>query len=412
MFQSCSPSTRLPARQQRTGTTRRQYCKKSHVRARAVTSMLPIFLLLASLTFSSVKSFPYFVSACEKAPRHSNSSPQQPNQYPYPYQGQRQRQRLPKFRRAVVRSLENQSNCSSSSFSRISATATCVLTASATTRNYQETNPEDDCLPVDDDFSFTPQESQEDEQDQQYIEYQKRKADWVNRYTSLESLRETFGANKNKIWGDLDAASARRLYKTLLPKALLELVQAGVQPEDLAPLAYQARVAAKLYARERCHLPARLMANLFDGIRTFKRYGRFQPVGMSYEQVWEKYQKAVLEQHHLEEDGLDEFADTDMTIRHICMRILESSCRTNEGVDRWILPPDDSAREERDDLMKIAKTLEEDVRNLLYPISPQKRRLVLPKGKFWFALRWLVQVRRRFRGGGGDGGGAKRKKDE
>ena len=62
------------------------------------------------------------------------------------------------------------------------------------------------------------------------LEYQKRKEEWANRYTSLKSLRDTFGSNKNRLWGDLDPASARRLYKTLLPKALLELVQAGVEP--------------------------------------------------------------------------------------------------------------------------------------------------------------------------------------
>ncbi len=331
-----------------------------------MTSLLPILLLLASLTFSSVKSFQAFVSACEKVPRYSPSL-QQHN----------------KFNLASIVSVDGVSN-------KVSAT-TCLLTASANSKNYQETNPDDDCL---EDSSST--RTIQRKQDQQYIEYQKRKTDWVNRYTSLESLRETFGANKNKIWGDLDAASARRLYKTLLPKALLELVQAGVQPEDLAPLAYQARVAAKLYARERCHLPARVMANLFDGFRTLKRYGRFQPVGMSYEQVWQKYQKAVLE--NLQEDGVDDVTDADIAIRHICMRILESSCRTNEGVDRWILPPDDTAREERDDLMKITQRLEEDVKNLLHPISSRELN-GLSKGQFRFALRWLVRARRRFRNG-------------
>lgn len=107
-------------------------------------------------------------------------------------------------------------------------------------------------------------------------DYLIRRENWANRYTSLQSLRDTFGTNKNRLWGDLDAASARRLYKTLLPKALLELVQAGVQPEDLAPLAYQARVVAKLYARERCQLPSRILAAMFDGFRTLRRYGRFQ----------------------------------------------------------------------------------------------------------------------------------------
>jgi len=245
----------------------------------------------------------------------------------------------------------------------------------------------------------------------EYLEYQRRKQDWVQRYTSLESLRETFGSNKNKFWGDLDAASARRLYKTLLPKALLELVQAGVQPEDLAPLAYQARVAAKLYARERCHLPARIMANLYDGFRTLKRYGRFQPVGMSYEQVWDKYQKVVLEKlqndrvddedSDFNNNGDDDFIDTDSAIRHICMKILESSCRTNEAVDRWVLASkeDAAARDQREDLMRIAQTLEEDVKKLLQSSPSQKKRhsSKSTSRQARSVLRWILQLKRSLR---------------
>ena len=88
----------------------------------------------------------------------------------------------------------------------------------------------------------------------------RRKLEWAGRYTTVDALRETFSGYENKLWGDLQASTARRLYKTLLPRALLDLSQLGVgqlQPQDLAPLAYQARLAAKLYARERCTVPAR-----------------------------------------------------------------------------------------------------------------------------------------------------------
>ena len=211
-----------------------------------------------------------------------------------------------------------------------------------------------------------------DANQQTLAEYQIRKQHWANRYTSLQSLRETFGTNKNKLWGDLDAASARRLYKTLLPKALLELVQAGVQPEDLAPLAYQARVVAKLYARERCQLPSRILAALFDGFRTLRQYGKFQPVGMSYHQVWAKYEAQVLED--LGEAGAEEdqaLIDATVAVRKICLRILESSCRTNSSVDKWVLPPNASEEKDSQELLKISQTLEDDVRKLLHPVSTE-----------------------------------------
>jgi hypothetical protein len=202
-------------------------------------------------------------------------------------------------------------------------------------------------------------------------EYEQRKAEWANRYTNLDSLRDTFGSNRNKLWGDLDAATSRRLYKTLLPKALLELVKVGVQPEDLAPLAYQARVAAKLYARERCQVPARTAASLFDGFRQWKQYGKFQTNGMSYDQVWDKYHKLIMEEK--EDDfaanggGDDSYYLTpeDVTAK-ICLKILERSCVSNEHVDRWVLPPEDQG--ERADLQSIAQTLESDVRKLLVPM--------------------------------------------
>jgi hypothetical protein len=343
-----------------------QRCQRQspRVHRRVAISLLPIFILLASVVVSSVKSSQAFVSACDKIPRHS------PSQIPKNYN---------------IGSI--QASDSDSDSYRM-ATTSSLLVARAKSHNPNAPGAGDDRDAAT--SSATPPHSYPRPQEQ-FIEYQKRKADWADRYTTLQSLRETFGTNKHRIWGDLDAASARRLYKTLLPKALLELVQAGVQPQDLAPLAYQARVAAKLYARERCTLPARLMANIFDGVRSLKRYGKWQPVGMSYEQVWDKYQKAVMEDWEV--DGIDEeLTDEDIAIRSICMRILEASTRTNERVDRWTLPPDASEREEREDLTKIAQTLENDVRKLLNPVSSTEH-LPSPLRGFTRVFRWLAQFR-------------------
>jgi hypothetical protein len=218
----------------------------------------------------------------------------------------------------------------------------------------------------------TPQETEE-------MLYQRRKEEWAKRYTNLDELRMTFGSNQNKVWGDLDATMARRLYKTLLPKALLELVKleqsrcegdvdhlchiAG--PEELAPLAYEARKAAKLYARERCQLPARVGAQLFDGFRQLQKYGKFQPCGMSYDQIWEKYYEQVVQEK-------EEAADDEVTAK-ICQRIIEKSCTTNEGVDKWCLESNGAncpRQDETDYLQWMEEQLEEDVRNLLLDPSP------------------------------------------
>ena len=183
---------------------------------------------------------------------------------------------------------------------------------------------------------------------------------WASRYASVEALRETFGRNKNPLWGDLDAVTTRRLYKTLLPRALLELYHChGASSEDLAPLAYRARVAAKLYARERSTLPTRLGACLFDGVRQFRKYGSFQTSGMSYDQIWEKYAKQVME----EEDWEDE---DDLTSK-ICYKILEKSCESNAGVDALLLG------EDAKDLKEITRKLEKEVFDLIHDDEAAKQ---------------------------------------
>jgi hypothetical protein len=218
-------------------------------------------------------------------------------------------------------------------------------------------------------------------------EYERRKEEWASRYTNVDSLRELFGSNENTFWGDLDANTSRRLYKTLLPKALLELYKVGVRPEDLAPLAYEARVAAKVYARERCMVPSRVMAMAFDGFRSYRDYGKFQVTGMSYDQIWDKYAQLVLE----EEDLTDE----DVTAK-ICVKILEKACQTNNRIDKWVLrnPADTKEMKEQEkDLDSITAQLEQDVRDLLSPVRHRPTSLSAQRVQ---TLRMVARAKRRF----------------
>lgn len=171
---------------------------------------------------------------------------------------------------------------------------------------------------------------------------------WAARYTSLHTLRQTFGRNRNKFWGDFDSKASRKLYHTLLPRALLGLYEMGLwSPEDLAPLAYQARLAAKKYARERCVVPGRIMAMVYDGFRSWRDWGTWSVEGLSWEQVWYKYETQVLEEM-MEEDSSDDQGEFDLNdigvqkeiTAQICLRILERSCATNGMVDRLFLEDD------------------------------------------------------------------------
>ena len=233
-------------------------------------------------------------------------------------------------------------------------------------------------------------------------EYKKRKQEWADRYTTLDGLRATFGTNKNKLFGDLDAATTRKLYKSLLPTAVCELVlDVEVRPEELAELAFEARKAAKLYARERCHVPVRMLADWYDGFRALRRYGRFQTEGISYEQLFDKYyqrsaqersssisQKGMREtklnriwnkKNRGGDDNIAEWNEEDI-VKQTCMKILESACRTNPLIDRMALH--DRQKKNRrisdtksnpasdiENLEKIAQRLEDDVRKLLDPYN-------------------------------------------
>ncbi|KAL7538895.1 hypothetical protein ACHAWF_006248 [Thalassiosira exigua] len=240
------------------------------------------------------------------------------------------------------------------------------------------------------------------------LAYERRKAAWAAKYTSVSTLRQSFGKNKNRLWGDFDPAATRRLYHALLPRALLELrglrdgllsdrrgdgvdgmedgagyesagsrkdgaltmdrdsaIGGGAEGEggdrivvvddddddllqrelkELAPLAYRARVAAKKYARERSRLPGRIGSMLYDGYRSWRRYGKWTSAGMTWEQVWSKYEDQVLreataapgEPGRTSSSVLRGLDDDELTAR-ICMRILERSVVTNEAIDRIFL---------------------------------------------------------------------------
>ena len=92
-----------------------------------------------------------------------------------------------------------------------------------------------------------PRRREQTNLDNKREEYQLRKKLWLERYGSAEALHQTYGVAP--LFGDLSLDQTRRLYKTLLPRSLLGLYKMGVlTPKELAPLAYNARIAAKEYS--------------------------------------------------------------------------------------------------------------------------------------------------------------------
>ncbi len=89
-----------------------------------------------------------------------------------------------------------------------------------------------------------------------------------------------------------------------------------------------ARHAARLYARERSSLPLRVLAGLYDGFRHLSTFGRWSWTGMSYEEVWVKYEGKIKKE--LAEQGRQEGEIGRQELnRLVALRILQKSCETN-----------------------------------------------------------------------------------
>ncbi|CAN0546518.1 unnamed protein product, partial [Ectocarpus sp. 12 AP-2014] len=146
---------------------------------------------------------------------------------------------------------------------------------------------------------------------------------------SVDLLRQAYGPRRH-FWGDLTPAETRRFYHELLPVSVY--VDAGGHweyffgaaetLEERARLASMARHAARLYVRERCKLPSRVVAHLYDGLRHLKRHGSFRVTGETWPELWDKYERKIRsEDPSLEGEDLK---------TAICLRILEKSCSTSE----------------------------------------------------------------------------------
>lgn len=206
--------------------------------------------------------------------------------------------------------------------------------------------------------------------------------------TDVQTLRKIFGTNKNKWWGDLDAETTRILYHTLLPRALIRLHAQGLEPEALAPLAYEARMAAKRYARERCRVPARMMAVAYDGLRHWRKYGKWSSDGLSWDQLWEKYESQIIREHQLSHS-------TQFLKTQVSLRILESSCKTSKVVDKIVLRDANNKKRKSDiarEVLAVANQLDREIHDLL---EQQKQQSLPGRARQIFLMRLVIQTKRR-----------------
>ena len=105
--------------------------------------------------------------------------------------------------------------------------------------------------------------------------------------TDIDALRKRYGTNKNE-WGDWSQEKTRAFYRTNLPRSLQIDGALGLTLEERAKLASEARHALRVYSRERCFLPYRVAAQVYDGIRHFQLFGYYKCDGMNWSEVQDK----------------------------------------------------------------------------------------------------------------------------
>lgn len=159
---------------------------------------------------------------------------------------------------------------------------------------------------------------------------------------SVDTLRRRYGSSKGL--GDWSVSQTRRFYKSQLPKSLQSKLYGssicassltfnfvvdgalGLNLEERARLASEARHALRLYSRERSIFVARVLAELYDGIRHVQLFGYWSSEGMTWEEVKMKYRKEA-------KKVLGEEATAEIIDRYVYLRIIERACATNSVFD-------------------------------------------------------------------------------
>jgi len=165
--------------------------------------------------------------------------------------------------------------------------------------------------------------------------------------TTIESLRQRFGEREG-LWGGWSCGETRRFYRQQLPYSLRIDGALGLSLEERAVLAAEARHALRMYARERCILPGRVLAGLYDGLRHMAVYGTWASGGLTWEELKHKYTQEAYA-------TLGDSADDELVALFVYGRIVDKACMTNPLFDNL----NDSSETDANTYVILLDTLQE-----------------------------------------------------
>jgi len=142
-------------------------------------------------------------------------------------------------------------------------------------------------------------------------------------FLSVNDLVFYYGDRENW-WGDQGAHKTRHLYHQLLPTYHSYYI-VDYNMETLAIKSYETRKAIKQYVRRRSYLHIRIFSIFIETMCNLWKYKRLRPIGATYEELWKKYEKKILEtQPHLGTEELN---------HRVALTIIHKSCCTNKYID-------------------------------------------------------------------------------
>mmetsp|Transcript_27358 Transcript_27358/g.35522 ORF Transcript_27358/g.35522 Transcript_27358/m.35522 type:complete len:269 (+) Transcript_27358:119-925(+) len=149
-------------------------------------------------------------------------------------------------------------------------------------------------------------------------------------FSTLDHFRKTYGERRCHL-GDLGFRCARHFYHYVLGTSLTNVdCKSHISLEKRAKMAFYTRKAAKIYTRERSILISRYLCDLYDGIRHLYHHGTWSGDGLTWEEVYFKYENTVLQQ-------MPDLEGDELAFR-VYLKILEKSHQTNQIFDKLLLP--------------------------------------------------------------------------
>lgn len=140
----------------------------------------------------------------------------------------------------------------------------------------------------------------------------------------------------------------------------------GLTLEERAKLASEARHALRLYARERCTLPDRLLAELFDGVRHMKTFGYWKSDGMDWSEIKLKYSREARRK-------LGATASPEDIDLYVYKRIIDRSCRTNVMFDNFVVSDVSQFKK----LLELLDALKSSSQTLLPPSGTEQLKAIM-----------------------------------